>query len=342
MKKAAPEASWVREENLHLSIKFFGEQPDTAPAALEKILAAVAAAQPPLDLRISGLGAFPNLRAPRVVWMGVQHDPRLELMHHDVEATCAANGYRARRARLPPAHHARARARRDAARQRARACRRRARCGVQGSAAGDGALAAREHAHRWPARATPRSRRFHSEVGEPWGDASSRSDVSWWRSRSPPARGSRATTGRRICIRITQPVSRPRPRTPPAQWQPATPAGAARARAIIERLASRNGPVYGNVEAGDLVAFIFQQLSHQLPESARDVEAMVSGDQLLVRCSMNPSDLGDLAQLGPLSKSARRSRAGAVRRHARHREAGARGVSGADVPRSTTSRFRTR
>jgi len=25
--------------------------------------------------------------------MGVQHDPRLELMHHDVEATCAANGY---------------------------------------------------------------------------------------------------------------------------------------------------------------------------------------------------------------------------------------------------------
>lgn len=93
MKKAAPEASWVREENLHLSIKFFGELPNTAPAALEKILASVAAAQPPLDLRISGLGAFPNLRAPRVVWMGVQHDPRLELMHHDIEATCAANGY---------------------------------------------------------------------------------------------------------------------------------------------------------------------------------------------------------------------------------------------------------
>ena len=25
--------------------------------------------------------------------MGVQHDPRLEFLHHDVEATCAANGY---------------------------------------------------------------------------------------------------------------------------------------------------------------------------------------------------------------------------------------------------------
>lgn len=93
MKKAAPEANWVREENLHLSIKFFGEQPDTAPGELTTILAAIAAAQQPIDLRISGLGAFPNLRAPRVVWLGVQHDPRLELMHHDIEATCAANGF---------------------------------------------------------------------------------------------------------------------------------------------------------------------------------------------------------------------------------------------------------
>lgn len=93
MRAAAPEASWVWEDNLHLSVKFFGEQPESAPADISRVLASVAAAHQPFDLRISGLGAFPNLRAPRVVWMGVQHDPRLELMHHDVEATCAANGY---------------------------------------------------------------------------------------------------------------------------------------------------------------------------------------------------------------------------------------------------------
>jgi 2'-5' RNA ligase len=93
MRTAAPEANWVSEDNLHLSIKFFGEQPDGAPGDLASVLAPVGTAHQPFDLRVSGLGAFPNLRAPRVVWMGVQHDPRLELMHHDVEATCAANGY---------------------------------------------------------------------------------------------------------------------------------------------------------------------------------------------------------------------------------------------------------
>ena len=93
MRDAAPEANWVREENLHLSIKFFGEQPESAPGQLVTILTDVTASQEPLDVRVSGLGAFPNLRVPRVVWMGVQHDPRLELMHHDLEAVCAANGF---------------------------------------------------------------------------------------------------------------------------------------------------------------------------------------------------------------------------------------------------------
>jgi RNA 2',3'-cyclic 3'-phosphodiesterase len=93
MRKAASEARWVAEENLHLSIKFFGELPDTAPAELTELLAPVGASHQPFDLRVSGLGAFPNLRSPRVVWMGVQHDPRLELMHHDVESACAAHGY---------------------------------------------------------------------------------------------------------------------------------------------------------------------------------------------------------------------------------------------------------
>jgi hypothetical protein len=101
--------------------------------------------------------------------------------------------------------------------------------------------------------------------------------------------------------RVTQPVATA-PAHQPGTWAPATPAGAARAKAIIERLGSRNGPVYANVDAADLTAFIIQQLSHQLPPSARDVEAMVSGDQLLVRCSVNPSDLGDLSQLGPLGR----------------------------------------
>jgi 2'-5' RNA ligase len=46
-----------------------------------------------MELELGGLGAFPNLRRPRVVWMGVKADPKLELLHHDVERACEELGY---------------------------------------------------------------------------------------------------------------------------------------------------------------------------------------------------------------------------------------------------------
>jgi len=45
-----------------------------------------------LALALGGLGAFPNLLQPRIVWMGVARDPRLELMQHDIELACATLG----------------------------------------------------------------------------------------------------------------------------------------------------------------------------------------------------------------------------------------------------------
>jgi 2'-5' RNA ligase len=41
---------------------------------------------------IGGVGAFPNFRRPRVVWIGVTPEPKLELLHHDVESTCETLG----------------------------------------------------------------------------------------------------------------------------------------------------------------------------------------------------------------------------------------------------------
>ena len=55
--------------------------------------ARIAARYGPIPLALRGLNAFPNLRRPRVVWLGVSADPKLELLHHDVEAACAELGH---------------------------------------------------------------------------------------------------------------------------------------------------------------------------------------------------------------------------------------------------------
>ncbi len=92
MRAAAPGISWVGEERLHLTLKFLGEYQDSDVAQLRDRMRDVAAALRPMTLIMGGLGAFPNLLHPRVVWMGVGQDPRLELLYHDIESACATLG----------------------------------------------------------------------------------------------------------------------------------------------------------------------------------------------------------------------------------------------------------
>ena len=93
MRQAAPRLAWVAEDRLHLTIEFLGEQPEDAVPALQAALADVARGHAPVRLSLRALGAFPNLRAPRIVWLGVEPDPKLELLQHDLVRACAELGY---------------------------------------------------------------------------------------------------------------------------------------------------------------------------------------------------------------------------------------------------------
>jgi len=63
---------WVRPEGIHVTLKFMGDIP---AATLQRVLEAlppVAAGSSPFELAISGLGVFPNIRRPRVLWAGLE------------------------------------------------------------------------------------------------------------------------------------------------------------------------------------------------------------------------------------------------------------------------------
>jgi 2'-5' RNA ligase len=93
LRDAAGAVAWVAEEKLHLTLKFLGGQTAAAVEALRGALAPALAAAPAPALAIGGLGAFPDLRTPRVVWLGVEADAKLELLHHDIESVCGGLGY---------------------------------------------------------------------------------------------------------------------------------------------------------------------------------------------------------------------------------------------------------
>ena len=93
LRAAAPTLNWMDESRVHLTLKFLGEQEDAVVESLARALDGAAQRHRRFDMRIAGVGAFPNFRRARVVWMGVDRDARLELLHHDVELACERLGF---------------------------------------------------------------------------------------------------------------------------------------------------------------------------------------------------------------------------------------------------------
>ena len=85
LRPLAPQAKWVRAENLHVTLKFIGEAPAQKGEAIRAALAQVRG-EGALELRFRGLGYFPNEKRPRVFWGGIEADARLAHLAAEIEA----------------------------------------------------------------------------------------------------------------------------------------------------------------------------------------------------------------------------------------------------------------
>jgi 2'-5' RNA ligase len=85
---------WTAVPSIHLTLKFLGEVDPPLVGRLAGPFRAIAASQDPFTLTLGGLGAFPGLRSPRVVWCGVQGDlEQLCMLQGRIEEACALLGF---------------------------------------------------------------------------------------------------------------------------------------------------------------------------------------------------------------------------------------------------------
>jgi len=84
---------WVPTDNIHLTLKFLG---DVSPANIEmlaQLLNVEVGQHQPFEMEFGRLGAFPNPKRPRVIWIGIQAPAGLEALQHGIEAATATLGY---------------------------------------------------------------------------------------------------------------------------------------------------------------------------------------------------------------------------------------------------------
>ncbi len=72
IKKAAPGVKWVERDNIHLTLRFFGNLTDEQLQSAGACMLEAARQEGPFTVRLAALGAFPTLSRARVIWVGIE------------------------------------------------------------------------------------------------------------------------------------------------------------------------------------------------------------------------------------------------------------------------------
>ncbi len=84
---------WVAVTNIHLTLKFMGDVSISNLALLTNMLQAEVSTHHQFEISVGSSGAFPNLRQPRVIWVGIEAPQELIAIQNGIEAATARLGY---------------------------------------------------------------------------------------------------------------------------------------------------------------------------------------------------------------------------------------------------------
>ncbi len=93
LKKFGADVRWVPTENVHLTLKFLGETEESMVVRISDALSERLSSYSPFYINISGVGCFPDIRRPRIIWVGIEESPALKGLAGDVESALVDLGY---------------------------------------------------------------------------------------------------------------------------------------------------------------------------------------------------------------------------------------------------------
>jgi len=103
LKETGTEVKWVEPENLHVSLLFLGEVDEREIVDVCRIVAEITGRHTSFTMQVQTAGCFPNLRRPRVLWVGVgEGKEALCAIHDDLEKALLDLGFRREERKYSP------------------------------------------------------------------------------------------------------------------------------------------------------------------------------------------------------------------------------------------------
>ena len=85
---------WVNPNSIHLTLKFLGNIPEERMVDITQVITQASSLTYPFNLELKELGAFPNLKSPRVVWVGIGGDiPSITNLQRQIDQSLIPLGF---------------------------------------------------------------------------------------------------------------------------------------------------------------------------------------------------------------------------------------------------------
>jgi len=93
---------WVEPDHMHLTLKFMGETPHDKLVQIKQSIHQVISVFPSFEIEIKALGMYPNNQRPRVIWLGINAENYLILLHNQLDQALKGEGIKSDRRPFSP------------------------------------------------------------------------------------------------------------------------------------------------------------------------------------------------------------------------------------------------
>lgn len=94
--------TWVKPENIHITLKFFGETDEKRMLEISRVLKEVAQRHDPFTIEVANVGIFGSSYNPKVIWFGIGQEEALKKLGSDVLRSVESIGWEKDRQNFVP------------------------------------------------------------------------------------------------------------------------------------------------------------------------------------------------------------------------------------------------